>query len=367
MVMSSYSGSGGGLMEEVLIISGLVGVQLTLAFYTVFLHRILDLGVDSLFLVIAGNLATAFLLLPFALVFEKKKWPRRLSPVLMIQMLSIAIGGVTGYQVLMLTGIKMTSPAIASAMPNLAPGIIFIIAACLGFEKFSVWCKYSRTKVLGTIVCLGGTIAMSFLMSPTDAPKLTTTTLQGSFILTAPGGVTISKEWILGCLYLLCAVFFLSCTTVLQAAAMLNFPAPFSLCVVTSLIGSATTALLKFTMEGKIDAGSSNFNITTIIFIVVLGGVMTSIISTFITWCVNKKGPVTVSIFSPIQTVCSAILSAVILRQIISLGCLVGMMLIFAGLYTILWAKKKEGIDDQQNIENNATKLVHDVEKPLLT
>ncbi|KAJ6851232.1 WAT1-related protein-like isoform X1 [Iris pallida] len=353
-------------MEEVVIISGLVGVQVAVAFYTVFLHRILALGVDPIFLVIAGSLATAFLLLPFALIFEKKKWPRRLSPVLMVQMLSIAIGGVTGYQVLMLTGIKMTSPAIASAMPNLAPGMIFIIAACLGFEKFSVWCKYSRTKVLGTIVCLGGTIAMSFLMSPTAAPKLTATELQGSLILTAPEGETISKEWILGCLYLLFAVFFLSCTTVLQAAAMLNFAAPFSQCIVTSLIGSVTTALLKFAMDGKIDAGSSHFNTTTILSIVISGGVLSSIVSTFLTWCVNKKGPVMVSIFSPIQTVCSAILSAVVLRQIISLGCLAGMLLMFGGLYIVLWAKKKEGVDEQ-NVESNATKIVHDIEKPLLS
>jgi hypothetical protein len=32
----------------------------------------------------------------------------------------------------MLQGMKMTSPAIASAMPNLAPGFIFVISGCLG-------------------------------------------------------------------------------------------------------------------------------------------------------------------------------------------------------------------------------------------
>jgi len=33
----------------------------------------------------------------------------------------------------MLLGIKKTTPAVASAMPNLSPGLIFVIAACFRF------------------------------------------------------------------------------------------------------------------------------------------------------------------------------------------------------------------------------------------
>jgi hypothetical protein len=40
---------------------------------------------------------------------------------------------VTGFQALLMQGMKMTSPAIASAMPNLAPGFILIISGCLGY------------------------------------------------------------------------------------------------------------------------------------------------------------------------------------------------------------------------------------------
>lgn len=40
----------------------------------------------------------------------------------------------------------------------------------------------------------------------------------------------------------------------------------------------------------------------------------------FQTWAVKKKGPVLVSMFSPIQTVCSIIFSTVFLDQIIKIG-----------------------------------------------
>lgn len=45
---------------------------------------------------------------------------------------------VTIFQALTLVGIKKASPDIASAMPNLAPGLIFIIAACL---RYLILCK----------------------------------------------------------------------------------------------------------------------------------------------------------------------------------------------------------------------------------
>jgi hypothetical protein len=39
----------------------------------------------------------------------------------------------TAFQELMLLGNKKTTPAIASAMPNLIPGIIFVVAACFRY------------------------------------------------------------------------------------------------------------------------------------------------------------------------------------------------------------------------------------------
>ena len=41
------------------------------------------------------------------------------------------------YQVFMMLGVERTSPAIASAMPNLGPGFIFVIAACLRYKTKS--------------------------------------------------------------------------------------------------------------------------------------------------------------------------------------------------------------------------------------
>ncbi|KAL0923737.1 hypothetical protein M5K25_007807 [Dendrobium thyrsiflorum] len=352
---------------DFLIISGLIAVQIIGAFYTVLLKPILSLGIKPLFLVIFGSLAMAFFIFPFAIVLEKKKWPSKLSLTLVVQFILISLGGVTTFQSLMFVGIKKTSPAIASAMPNLAPGIIFIIAACLRLEKLDFKCNYTRTKILGTLVCLTGAVALSILQSPTDPADS-----QRSSVLPNPSPVNVYKDWIIGCCSLLGAVLVLSCSTVLQAATMMEFPAPLSLCFVTSLLASILTTIVQFIIEGKLDFGQPTISIQAIISFVFLGGLLVSICVAFQTWAVLRKGPVMVSMFNPIQTVCSTILSTIILGQVIKFESFVGMLAMFFGLYMVLWAKMKEGFglpntDDQDKLTESTTSEEEDIERPLLS
>ncbi|XP_010934951.1 WAT1-related protein At5g47470 isoform X2 [Elaeis guineensis] len=315
--MLGGSSARGGFLKEFLIISGLFVVQVLFGVYTVVLNRILGEGLDPLLLIVFGNLSTAIILLPFAVIFEKKKWPTKLSPTSMVQFVVLALGG---------------------------------------FEKFDIRCKYSGIKILGTLVCLSGAIVMSCLQSPSTSPMLTSNKLS----------LLGNKEWMLGCFYLLSAVVILSCNTVLQAATMVSFPAPLTLCVITATMGSILTAMLQFIVEGKIDAGSSTINVASIIAFVIGGAVVIGACIAFQTWCVNRKGPVLVAIFSPIQTVCSAILSAVLLRQVISLGSLAGIVLMFSGLYMVLWAKNNEGLS-LVDAGDDSTQPPGDIEKPLLS
>ncbi|WOL05440.1 hypothetical protein Cni_G14169 [Canna indica] len=362
------SGGSGGFVEELLVISGNFGVQVTYGVYMVFLNGVFLAGVNPLFFAVFANLATAAVLLPFAVVFEMKKWTRNMSAKLLSKFCLLSLGG-TLFQVLSLSGIKKASPAIASAMSNLAPGLIFIIAACVGYEKFDACCRYSRAKIVGTLVCLTGATTMCFLQNSTSSgrPHLPNNWLA---LFTKP--FTVAKamnnhDWMLGCLYLLAGVLVLSCNTVLQAATLVQFPAPLSLVTTTSVVISFLTALLQIISQGKIDVGSSTMAIECITGIVILAGVVIGICIAFQTWCIIKKGPVLVSIFSPIQTVTSLVVSAVILGKIISLESLAGIMLMFAGLYIVLWAKKNETFCLLDVGADLLLPAVEDVEKPLLS
>ncbi|KAG6497195.1 WAT1-related protein At5g47470-like [Zingiber officinale] len=333
------------MLTNAFIILGLVVTQVSSAAYMVYLSPFLSIGMNPLFFVILVNFFMFEIMLPFAVIFERSKWPARLSWKLIIQISSIALLGATLYQVMVITGMKITSPAIASAMPNLAPGIIFIVAVSLRFERFDINCWFTRLKILGNIVCIGGAVAFSIYQNPSSPPANSVDS--GIF-----GG------WFIGCICLFGAVLMNSFATIMQAATLMEFPAPLSLCAFASLLGTIFTAIAQLLIDGKIDVGTSTMNLWDAIRVALLSGVVNSAGLGFITWSVKEKGPVFVCMFNPVQTVASAILTAVVLGQSIGLKSIVAMFLMFCGLYEVLWAKTKEEAAFPQTTE--------DIQEPLL-
>lgn len=80
-------------------------------------------------------------------------------------------------------------------------------------EKVEMMYWYSRAKILGTLLCLGGAVAMSLLQSPSVPPPESPQRLH-------PFGENLLentyKDWFIGCLCLFGAVLVISCTMVLQ-------------------------------------------------------------------------------------------------------------------------------------------------------
>ncbi|KAI4364848.1 hypothetical protein MLD38_020886 [Melastoma candidum] len=104
----------------------------------------MSLGIDTSTLVVFPALATFFVLTLVAAYFERSLWQDKISLKLVIRLIVMAYGGVTLFQTLMLKGIRLTSPAIATAMPNLAPGLIFVIALTVRLEKVDMGCLYNK-------------------------------------------------------------------------------------------------------------------------------------------------------------------------------------------------------------------------------
>ncbi|KAK8658204.1 hypothetical protein V6N13_036416 [Hibiscus sabdariffa] len=115
-------------------------------------------------------------------------------------------------------------------MPNLAPGLIFIIALAFGLEKVVLSCLYNKVKIAGTFLCVLAAITMSLMQSIVSSGDY-----NGIF----------NKHKIIGCMYLMAAVLVLSSNVVLQAKTLGDFPAPMSLCAITSLIGVIITSLVQ--------------------------------------------------------------------------------------------------------------------------
>uniref|UniRef100_A0A0R0JYJ4 WAT1-related protein n=1 Tax=Glycine max TaxID=3847 RepID=A0A0R0JYJ4_SOYBN len=283
----------------------------------VLLSYLMSLGLESLTLVIFTSFATFLILLPLAFYYERYKWPTRVSFKLLIQLLLLSLGGVTLFQSLFLKGINLTSPAMGTAMPNLAPGLIFIIAWIFRLEKVDLSCTYSRVKIIGTFLCVLGALTMSILQSISTTPI---TAKEGTIQLLSPPNVTFDRHKIIGCLYLLVAILILSSNIVLQAFTLGDFPAPMSLCAITSFFGTFMTAAVQLVEDHEFKTGWPIVGVGDMIAYSLLAGAVNGICLSVNGWALEKRGPVLISMFSPIGTVCSVIFSVVTLGQTINIG-----------------------------------------------
>lgn len=326
-----------------------MAVQICYAVVGVLMGKELSKGASPLAFIVYSNGVGGLVLIPFAFFFEKKNRPTTVSLTLLVQFFLVSLGGVCGFQAFLLMGLRDTSPAFASAMPNLAPALIFILAWALGMEKVDVMCIRSRAKILGTVICVGGAMAMSFLQGPTVAQlwPLWGQSTSVSNTNTVHLVETILHEGdsgnqIRGCIYLISAVIMLSTTMILQVETLKKFPATLSLTSITAILGSIQTAVLIAILDRGIIPTSWIMDRAGILTVLAVGIIFNAMAFPLQLWCLHKRGPVFVTVFSPVSTVCSAILSSIVLGDTLRLGSLMGVILIFIGLYLFLWGKSQD-------------------------
>jgi hypothetical protein len=166
-------------------------------------------------------------------------------------------------------------------------------------EKFDKACKYTQAKILGTVVCLVGAMALSFLQNPSwsSSPPASSDRLHAE-------STSSYYDWILGCFYLFLGVIVFNLYTVLQvmelksvcvfdlireelitcqkrlvkkekplacqAATLATFPAPLTMCSIASALGAVFTAILQVILEGKVAMASQRIDAMLISGIVIL-------------------------------------------------------------------------------------------------
>ncbi|QCD98379.1 WAT1-related protein [Vigna unguiculata] len=83
-------------------------------------------------------------------------------------------------------------------------------------------------------------------------------------------------------------------------------------------------------------------------------GIMATGLSySLMSWAIERKGPLYVSVFIPLQLVLTAVLSWALLREKLYVGTALGSLLIVLGLYTLLWGKSEEVSTEDGNERSN--------------
>ncbi|CAN1811563.1 WAT1-related protein At4g28040 [Linum perenne] len=163
---------------------------------------------------------------------------------------------VTGNQNAYFEGINLASSTAANAIINLIPGITFVLAATFGMEKVDIRSLRSNAKILGTVICVAGAMAMAFL--------------KGTKLLNSQFVASNNNDWLMGCLLSFASSFLWSLWIILQGITLAMtilgqawcvgqrgpvFPAIFDpLCTIITTVFSAIFLREQIYMGGLIGA-----------------------------------------------------------------------------------------------------------------
>ncbi|CAK7338095.1 unnamed protein product [Dovyalis caffra] len=247
--------------------------------------------------------------------------------------------GVTANQMAYFEGLFLASSTAASAMTNLMPAITFAMAAIFGLEKVYIRSLRSIAKILGTVICVSGAIAMAIL----KGPKLLNSEFLPPKSFFSPGG----DNWLLGCLFLFGSSCFWSLWMILQVPISATCPdhlySSAWMCFLASLQSSAIA------LFAEKDLAAWKLNTHLEIASSLYGGTGLAVSFFVQAWVISHRGPLFSAMFNPLCTVIVGIFSAIVLHEETYAGSLIGALAVIIGLYAVLWGKAKD-LDEIKNM-----------------
>ncbi|KAJ1434968.1 EamA domain [Sesbania bispinosa] len=235
-----------------------------------------------------------------------------------------------------LEALALTSATFASAMANLIPAITFIMAVSFGLEKLNLRSVAGKAKIVGTLTGIGGAMILTFLKGKEINIRSHLNLLHHPNVHVIVGGKTV-----LGALCALASGISYACWLIIQAKMSERYPSHYSSTALMSFWGSVLSIVFALCIERDWSQWRLGWNIR-LLTVAYSGIVVSGMMVTVISWCVHMRGPLFVSVFSPLMLVMVALAGCTMLNEKLHLGSIIGAVLIVCGLYVVLWGKSKE-------------------------
>ncbi|CAH2040934.1 unnamed protein product [Thlaspi arvense] len=249
-----------------------------------------------------------------------------------------------------------TSANLAAATTNCLPVITFLLAVLLraqwmGFTLPNIELRMEIVrltsagiaKITGMVICIGGVLTIALYRGPYLSLFLHHHLLgHRSFGQQHPvGGENSSTTWIKGCFLMLMSNTFFGLWLVLQARIMKSYPSKLLFTTLQCFLSSVQSFFIAIALERDPLEWKLGWNVR-LLSVVYCGIVVTGVTYYLQAWVIEKKGPVFLATSSPLALIFTMLTSAILLGESITLGSVLGGMLLVGGLYSVLWGKNRE-------------------------
>ncbi|CAH9075631.1 unnamed protein product [Cuscuta epithymum] len=282
------------------------------------------------------HLVAALCIAPLAFLFDRKV-DKNLDPKVCLWTFFTALTGITLGMGLFYYGLKDTSATYATNFSNLIPIVTFFLSVVVRMETLKLNSRWGRFKIVGAFLCVGGALVIS-LYKGISLPFFHFNSHHKE--VTSIVSKT-SQHWTRGTILLVSSCLGYALWFIAQARLLKVLPSKNLGNFLTCVTASIQTAILGICLDRSGNSWSLGWNVKLVN--VLFSGALASAASFYlIIWAVEKKGPAYPSMFDPLSVVFVAIIEAIFFGEDFTIGILLGMILMIAGLYSYLWGKRGE-------------------------
>ncbi|OAP12274.1 UMAMIT24 [Arabidopsis thaliana] len=273
------------------------------------------------------SFATIFML-PLALIFQRKKRPEFTWRLLLLAFVSGLLGAAIP-NILYLPGMARTSATFSAASSIISPLITLVLGLVFRMETLRLGSNEGRAKLVGTLLGACGALVFVFykgieihiwsthvdLLKGSHTGRATTNhhvSILG-VLMVLGSNAKIGKE--LGGLY--------------WNTSLMNG------------VGSLVCVIIALCSDHDWEQWQLGWDIN-LLATLYSGIVVSGMVVPLVAWCIATKGPLFVTVFSPIRLVIVALIGSFALEEPLHLGSIIGAMIMVGGVYLVVWCKMKE-------------------------
>ncbi|KAM3359897.1 WAT1-related protein [Capsicum chinense] len=310
-----------------------------------------DVGMNPFVFVFYRQATAAVFLAPIAMFLERKTAPP-ISLLICFKIFMLSLCGVTLSLNIYGVALKYTSATLAAATTNSLPVTTFILAILLRMETAKIRTGAGIAKVMGIVFCAGGALTIAFFKGPTM--KLLLHHHLFSYHGQVQNNAASGNTWIKGVFLMLFSNTLWATWLVMQNRVLKSYPSKLLCTTLQCFMSTIQSFIFAIALARDPSEWRLGWNVR-LLSVAYCGIVVTGITFYLQAWVVEKKGPVYMAMTTPLALVFTIASSAVLFGEVISLGSILGGILLVGGLYSVLWGKSKE--------QNMATSNNGDIEK----
>ncbi|KAH7528501.1 WAT1-related protein At3g28050 [Ziziphus jujuba] len=309
-------------------------------------------GMSHYVFVVYANALASLILFPSSFIIERKRRPP-LTFSILCKFFLLSLVGITMMQNCAFTGVNYSSPTLASAMTNLVPAFTFSLAVIFRMEKLDLKSSRSQMKLMGTLLSISGAMVVTLYKGPPILKTLQVPSTE-KFSASKPFFFstmlkTTPSNWVIGSLFLAISSLSYAISNTAQAAILKEYPSQITMVSFFCFFGAIQCATLSLFAERDPNAWilKPDIELICILYSAICGCVG---MFTAISWCIKMKGPVFVSMFTPLEIAIASILATIFLGETLYVGSVIGAVVIVIGFYGVIWTQFKEEKDENHEV-----------------